>query len=177
MAKRYYCLGSPICRIELPNFPKFFSTVALHEISFAKMQATFEASNMLILCKNLEDAKALRKANIVLNTPDITTAFFHPNLPIGYPLLDHVIFEIMIENDANELFKELRTIANEELETLVNRDIYFNAFYHHDRSAIPDIHIWPINKAKFTIRLLCCHYSSLVDEIDKSPRSVAYTCR
>ena len=168
MEDHYYCLGNPINCITPSSSHGFFNAPTLKGISPAKMEQAFEESKTLILCHNLEDAKALRAVNIVVNTKQITTAFYHKNLAEGYPLWDYVIYEIVVKN-VTPVFHELRTATKDALEYLVNRDIYLNSFFNNDRSSLPDIEICPINTKHLIIELVCCYYGSLMNEQKISP--------
>ena len=71
---KYYCLGEAVALVRttysnnfLKNLP-YIGTPMFDKlpITQAKMREAFERSETLVLCKSMEEAKALRQAKIVI---------------------------------------------------------------------------------------------------------------
>jgi hypothetical protein len=88
------------------------------KVTADKLQTAFDGSEQLILCKSLDDAKALRMAKIVI--ANTAPEFVKGAIAQGYALADHGIYEVNIEQDIGEKFVKLKHKNNHELQGLVS---------------------------------------------------------
>lgn len=174
---KLYCLGNPIKLVKLTYSTHFFDNLPVTgtpifgklPVTQDKARAAFTASETLFLCKSLEDAKALRKAKIIVGNTNVTPQLFQGAIASGYPLSDYAIYEIEIRDElATEThFIRLLEATSDQLTTLVNSDLLHKAQYQNSREGIPDISVYSVTKAAINPELVRCHYFSLADEHDE----------
>lgn len=168
---KYYCIGSGIGLVKLQHSTNFFDNLPLTgtpmfgklPVTQAKMHEAFERSEEFVFCKSLEDANKLRHSKITVGNTNVTPEFFKGAIAQGYPLGDYAIYEVEVDENIEGNFTNLNEKTVEQLEKLVSFNLYFKVQCLQDRSDIPSIEVFSANKSELNIRLLSCHYLSLVD--------------
>lgn len=174
---KYYCTGKPIPLVKLGYSSNLFANLPLIgtpvfgklSITENKMRAAFEQSHDLIMCKSLEDAKALRNSKIIIGNTNVEPAFIKGAIATGYPLHDFAIYEVEVDDNHKLDFSKLTEVTDDQLKNLVSQDVYFRATLYKDRSGIPDIEICSSRQSDINPKLIACHYYSLVNGQEEQP--------
>ena len=170
----FYCIANPVGLVKLTYTPGVIGALdnlrhpifSKLKVTGDKLQTAFDGSEQLILCKSLNDAKALRMAKIVIG--NTAPEFVKGAIAQGYPLADHGIYEVDVEQDIGEKFVKLKHKNNHELQGLVSENLYFTAAYiENGREQLPDIEVYVANKSDLTFDLVASHYFSLENGRDE----------
>lgn len=173
---KYYCVGRAIALVKLQHSANFFENLPVigtpiygrMPVTQAKIQDAFENSEELVFCKSLEDANKLRHSKITVGNTNVTPEFFKGAIAQGSPLSDYAIYEVEVDENIEGNFTKLNEQSIEQLEALVSNDLCYIANYKDDRSQIPSIEIFSAKKSELNVRLLSCHYLSIVDGTEEA---------
>ncbi len=172
----YYCIANPVPLVKLTYSPGIIGAFdnlrqpifSKLNVTTLKLQQAFDQSEKLIFCKRLDEAKALRRARIVLSPANVSLDFIKGAIAQGYPLADYGIYEVEVEEDIEANFGKLNQKDDSELEGLVPSTLRFTATYaENGRSELPDIEVCVAKKSDLTCNLRASHYFSLETDEDE----------